>query len=156
MVTLGWAACNLYLCKFYCSQLGGEEPCPAPTLSEQRYQIFMMATWEGYRRNRGLSNIHNVCHTQATQTRIQWEFRICIQMIQGYQISMMATWERDIGETEGYQIFIMFAIHRQHKTRIGGEFRTREGYNLQGYQISMMATWEGYTCICETGAIKYS
>jgi hypothetical protein len=73
-----------------------------------------------------------------------------MQRIQGYQIFMMATWERDIGETEGYQIFIMFAIHRQHRHVYKGNFVHAKHTRLSDI---MMATWEGYR---RNRAIKYS
>ena len=44
--------------------------------SIQGYLISMIATWRDIG-EAGLSNIHNVGHTQATQTRIQGEFRTC-------------------------------------------------------------------------------
>jgi hypothetical protein len=48
----------------------------------------------GIQAKQGLSNIHNVRHTQATQTCTRGISYM--KRIQGYQIFMMATWERDI------------------------------------------------------------
>ncbi len=44
-----------------------------------------------------------------------------MKRIQGYQISTIATWE-GYRRNRGYQIFIMFAIHRQHRHVYEGNF----------------------------------
>jgi hypothetical protein len=81
----------------------------------------MMATWEGYRRNRGYQIfIMFAIYTGNTDTYTRGISYM--QRIQGYQISTIAT-GRDTGETELSNIYNVRQTQAT-QTRIRGEFHT--------------------------------